>query len=329
MAARKHFFSRGIATSQFPTQVRIVEVGPRDGLQNERGLVSTPDKVEFIRLLSRAGCRYIEVGSFVSKKRVPAMANTSEVMNALSETEPGTRSIKSHATRYSCLVPTPRYMEDALKYPSVHEVAIFASASEAFSQANIQCSMDESLERYEQVIQQAQQHQIPVRGYLSCVIACPYQGFVSSGEVIRMTEALLQMGCYEVSLGDTVGMGTPATVDQMLTDLLQLSSVDTSKLAVHFHDTYGQALANILVSLEKGIQTVDSSVAGLGGCPYAKGATGNVATEDVIYMLDSYGIETGIDLTKLIEASRFICDVLQQPSRSRAGTAIEAKLQKP
>jgi hydroxymethylglutaryl-CoA lyase len=297
------------------SSVKIVEVGPRDGLQNEEHFVSTQDKIELIRRLAAAGCRHIEATSFVSPKWVPQMADHGEIMEELKR--------NPVQARISCLTPTLRYFEQA-KAAGAQEVAIFGSASEAFSQKNINCSIAESLDRFKPLLEAAKVAQIPVRGYVSCVVACPYEGPVLPSKVAQVVTDLLELGCCEISLGDTIGVGTPGSTASML-EAVTAVVPDPSQLAVHFHDTYGQALANIMVSLHHGIATVDSSVSGLGGCPYAAGASGNVATEDVVYMLHGMGIDTGIDLDKLIDAGSFICQVLGKESKSKVATALLSK----
>jgi len=297
-----------------PSRVKIVEVGPRDGLQNEPETVSTATRVELIDRLAESGLKVIESGSFVSPKWVPKMADTTEVM---------ARIRRRDDVSYPVLVPNMRGMDDAVS-AGVGEVAIFAAASESFSRRNINCSIEQSLERFAPVCEAAARHGIRVRGYVSCVLGCPYEGAVAPAAVTRVSRRLLDLGCYEISLGDTIGVGTPLAA-QRLVDTVA-ASVPREALAVHFHDTYGQALANILASLERGIAVVDSSVAGLGGCPYAPGATGNVATEDVLYMLDGMGIETGVDLGPLAVAGRFISDILGRPPASRVARALAAKI---
>ncbi|HEY0523594.1 MAG TPA: hydroxymethylglutaryl-CoA lyase [Stellaceae bacterium] len=296
-----------------PKQVKIVEVGPRDGLQNEPQTVPTDTKVELVRLLGEAGLTVIESGSFVSPKWVPQMADTPMVLAAI-ERRPG--------VSYPVLVPNMKGMEGALA-AGVGEVAIFGAASESFSRRNINCSIAESLDRFAPVAETARQHGIRVRGYISCVVDCPYEGPVAPEAVARVAERLLAMGCYEISLGDTIGTATPARVQAMLDAVAAVMPVD--KLAVHFHDTYGQAIANIYASLERGVAVVDSSVAGLGGCPYAKGASGNVATEDVVYLLDGLGCRTGVDLRRVFEAGRFIGRALGRPPASKVSRALEGK----
>jgi hydroxymethylglutaryl-CoA lyase len=296
-----------------PGCVRIVEVGPRDGLQNEPQTVPTAVKIELIERLTDAGLRAVEATAFVSPKWVPQMADNAQVMAGIRR-RPG--------TAYPVLVPNLKGFEAALA-AGVKEVAVFAAASEAFSQKNINCSIDESLERFRPVTEAAHRHGILVRGYLSCVLGCPYEGEIAAEAVAAVTQRLWEMGCYEISLSDTIGTGTPGKAQAMIEAAAR--RVPLTALAAHYHDTYGQALANIHASLQCGVAVFDSSVAGLGGCPYAKGATGNVATEDVVYMLHGLGIETGVDLDKLLDAAEFICAVLGRPSSSKVGRALGAK----
>ncbi|MFJ7885426.1 hydroxymethylglutaryl-CoA lyase [Pseudomonas sp. NPDC096917] len=292
-----------------PAHVRLIEVGPRDGLQNEAQPISVADKVQLVNALTDAGLGYIEVGSFVSPKWVPQMAGSADVFAQI-QRKPG--------VVYGALAPNMRGFEDALA-AGVKEVAVFAAASEAFSQRNINCSISESLARFVPIIESAQQHGISVRGYVSCVLGCPYEGQVSAQQVAAVAKELYTMGCYEVSLGDTIGTGT-ATATRAMFEAVG-AVVPREKLAGHFHDTYGQALVNIYASLLEGINVFDSSIAGLGGCPYAKGASGNVATEDVLYMLNGMGIETGVDLDKLLLAGEHICNVLGRVTGSRVAKA--------
>jgi len=308
--------SRLLSLSSSSTEVTIVEVGPRDGLQNETTTPLTVNqRVELVRLLARAGCPKIEVGSFVSPKWVPAMANSDQVYERLHDLK-GT-------TTLSCLVPNTKGMQDAQRV-QVDEIAIFAAASESFSQKNINCSIDESMARYTDIIKMAKHSNIPVRGYLSCVVACPYEGSVDPRIVAQRTQQLLDMGCYEVSLGETIGVATAASTRDMLQAVI--ATVPAERLAVHFHDTYGQAVANTLVALEEfDIRVVDAAVAGLGGCPYAPGAAGNLATEDLLYLLDGLGVTTGVDMARLVEGATFVSDILGRPSRSKAGVAFAAK----
>ena len=296
-----------------PKSVKIVEVGPRDGLQNEQGLVPLAAKVALVEQLAAAGCSVIETGSFVSPRWVPQMADSAAVFQQIK---------RQHNVRYTALTPNLQGMEAAIE-AKADEVAIFGAASEAFSQKNINCSIVQSLERFLPVIELAQKHQLPVRGYVSCVLGCPYEGYIAPQKVVEVSQLLIEMGCYEVSLGDTIGVGTPVKTKQMLDAVL--NNLPEDKLAVHFHDTFGQALANILVALQQGISTIDSAVSGLGGCPYAKGASGNVATEDLIYMLDGMNIETGINLNQLTQAGLTMMQALGRPSKSKVALAITAE----
>jgi hydroxymethylglutaryl-CoA lyase len=293
--------------------INIVEVGPRDGLQNEKDIVPTDIKIEFIKRLINSGLRTIETTSFVSPKWVPQMADHSEVIKNL--------PLSPHV-HFPALVPNLQGLENALKV-GVKDIAVFAAASETFSQKNINCSIDESLNEFTQIIKIALAQGLRVRGYISCVLGCPYEGKVPHSAVIKVAKALFEAGCYEVSLGDTIGVGTPGQARAMLKAVA--NEIPVKQLALHFHDTYGQALANILACLDQGVNTLDSSVAGLGGCPYAKGATGNVATEEVLYMLNGLGLKTDIDLDKLIEAGVYICDYLKKPNRSKVAVALLAK----
>jgi hydroxymethylglutaryl-CoA lyase len=292
-----------------PQRVRLVEVGPRDGLQNESHPVSVSDKLQLVQDLTDAGVSYIEAGSFVSPKWVPQMAGSAELFAGIQPRD---------GVTYAALAPNLRGFEDALA-AGVKEVAVFAAASEAFSQRNINCSISESLDRFLPIMEAARLHGISVRGYVSCVLGCPYEGDIAPKQVAAVANELFAMGCYEVSLGDTIGTGTPGAT-RTLFDVVA-GQIPRGKLAGHFHDTYGQALANIYASLLEGIQVFDSSVAGLGGCPYAKGATGNVASEDVVYLLQGLGIETGIDLDKLIAAGQRISDTLGRANGSRVAKA--------
>ena len=295
-----------------PSHVRLVEVGPRDGLQNEAQPISVADKVQLVDALSAAGLSYIEVGSFVSPKWVPQMAGSAEVFAQI-QRKPG--------VTYGALAPNLRGFEDALA-AGVKEVAVFAAASEAFSQRNINCSISESLERFAPIMAAAKQHGVSVRGYVSCVLGCPYEGEIAPEQVAAVARELYAMGCYEVSLGDTIGTGTAGATRRLFEAVG--AQVPRDKLAGHFHDTYGQAIANIYASLLEGITVFDSSIAGLGGCPYAKGASGNVATEDVLYLLNGLGIDTGIDLERLIGAGQQISQVLGRPTGSRVAKVRNA-----
>ena len=299
--------------NQFPKSVKIVEVGPRDGLQNETKLITAQDKISLINQLADAGLKNIESGSFVSPKWVPQMATSTDVFNGLT---------RNHDVTYAALTPNLKGFEAALS-ANADEVAIFGAASEAFSQKNINCSIAESLERFEPIMSAAKKANIPVRGYVSCVIACPYDGQIAPEQVADVAEKLFKMGCYEISLGDTIGVGTAASVQKMLQAVS--ARIPTDKLAVHFHDTYGQALTNIYTALQNDIAIIDTAIAGLGGCPYAKGASGNVATEDVVYLLNGLGIETGINFDKLLQAGWFISDVLGKAPISKVSTAFRAQ----
>ncbi|EOY08783.1 hypothetical protein QUC31_010754 [Theobroma cacao] len=296
-----------------PGYVKIVEVGPRDGLQNEKEIVPTTVKVQLIKMLVSSGLTVVEATSFVSPKWVPQLADAKDVMDAIQNIQGG---------RFPVLTPNLKGFEAAVA-AGAKEVAIFASASESFSKSNINCSIKDSLARYRDVASAARELSLPVRGYISCVVGCPVEGTVPPSKVAYVAKQLFDMGCSEISLGDTIGVGTPGTVIPMLENVIHVVPID--KLAVHFHDTYGQALSNILISLQMGISTVDSSVSGLGGCPYAKGASGNVATEDVVYMLNGLGVETHVDLEKLMLAGDFICKHLGRPSSSKTAVALSSK----
>lgn len=296
-----------------PHAVRIVEVGPRDGLQNEPTTVAPETKIALIERLADAGLKSIEAGAFVSPRWVPQMADSAAVLRGITK-HPG--------VAYPVLVPNLRGF-DAAVAAGVEEIAVFAAASETFSRKNINCSIAESIERFRPVVQAAQRHGIRVRGYVSCAVGCPYEGEVKPAQAAKVATALADLGCYEISLGDTLGVGTPGKVVAMIEAAAREVPID--RLAAHFHDTYGQALVNIYAALELGVAAVDSSVAGLGGCPYAQGAAGNVATEDVVYMLDGLGIETGVDLDKLHRAGAFICAALEREPASKVARALAAK----
>jgi hydroxymethylglutaryl-CoA lyase len=298
----------------FPRKVRIVDVAPRDGLQNEPRSVPASVKIELIERLQDAGLAAIEATAFVSPKWVPQMADHAEVMAGIRR-RPG--------IAYPVLVPNMKGFE-AASAAGAEEIAVFGAASETFSRKNINCSIAESLERFEPVVAAARARGIRVRGYISCAAGCPYEGEVKPAAVADLAGKLYRMGCYEVSLGDTIGVGTPKRIRAVIEAVAK--RVPIAKIGGHYHDTYGQALANVYASLEMGVKTFDSSVAGLGGCPYAKGATGNVATEDVIYMLDGLGIDTGVDLEKLFRAGKFICRALGREPASRVARALAAKL---
>ncbi|HQU89980.1 MAG TPA: hydroxymethylglutaryl-CoA lyase [Denitromonas sp.] len=296
-----------------PTKVRIVDVGPRDGLQNEKQIISTEVKVELIARLGAAGLKTIEAASFVSPKWVPQMGDNSEVMARI-ERLPG--------ITYPVLTPNLKGFEAALA-AGVTEVAVFGAASESFSQKNINCSIAESLQRFEPVMAAAKAAGVKVRGYVSCVLGCPYEGEIAPAAVAEVAATLFDMGCYEISLGDTIGTGTPGKTQRMLEAVAARVAID--KLAGHYHDTYGQALANIYASLEMGVAVFDASVGGLGGCPYAAGASGNVATEDVVYLLNGLGIETGIDLNTLVDTAAWISAQLGREPSSKVARAVLAK----
>jgi hydroxymethylglutaryl-CoA lyase len=298
---------------KLPPRVRMVEVAPRDGLQNEQAIVPVEVKVGLIDRLSEAGLPAIESASFVSPKWVPQMADGAQVMAAIRR-RPG--------VRYPALTPNPKGFEAALA-AGCDEVAVFVAASETFSRKNINCSIAESLERARPVADAAKFHGVRVRGYISCVLGCPYEGEIAPERVRDVAHALKKMGCYEISLGDTIGTGTPGKTQRLVATVAE--AVLVAEQAGHFHDTYGQALANVYAALQLGVATFDSSVAGLGGCPYARGATGNVASEDVLYLLEGLGIETGVNMTRLRIAGKFICDFLGRPTTSRVARALDAK----
>jgi hydroxymethylglutaryl-CoA lyase len=293
--------------------VRIVEVGPRDGLQNEKTPVSVADRIAFIEALIGAGLNPIEVGAFVSPKAIPQMVGSAEVL----------RGVSGHTgTEFHVLVPNEKGYE-ASQAAGAKVIAVFASASEGFSRANINCTIAESIERFKPVLARAKADRIKVRGYISCVLGCPYDGEVKPQAVVDVARTLFDLGCYEISLGDTIGVGTAAKARQLLRAVA--GEVPMPKLAMHFHDTYGQALANLYAGMEEGCRVIDSAAAGLGGCPYAPGATGNVATEDVVYMLEGMGIETGVDMGKLVAATNTISRLIGRPPVSRVASALNAK----
>lgn len=298
---------------RLPAEVRMVEVGPRDGLQNEAKSVSAAVKIALVERLADAGLRAVEAGAFVSPKWVPQMADSAEVLTGLKR-KPG--------VRYPVLVPNMRGY-DAARSAGAEEIAIFAAASETFSQRNTNCSIAESFDRFAPVVAAAKRDRVAVRGYVSCVVDCPYEGSIAPAAVASVAHRLLELGCYEVSLGETIGTATPTRLQAMLSAVLE--AVRREKLAVHLHDTYGQALANLMAAMELGIAVADSSVAGLGGCPYARGASGNVASEDVLYLLNGLGIRTGVDLEKLAAAGRFISIELGREPASKVARALAAK----
>jgi len=296
----------------YPRQVTILEVGPRDGLQNELSFVATQHKIDLIDLLSQTGLEYIEVTSFVSAKAIPQLADSDDVFRAI---------IKPDHVHFSALVPNERGMEKAIE-AGVKEIAIFTAASEQFNQRNINCSIDESIARFKPVMTLAKQYQIHVRAYVSCVLGCPYEGNISPRQVVNVAHKLFELGVDELDLGDTIGVGTPKQTNALIEAIR--TYVPLSKISMHFHDTYGQAIANIYAALESGISRFDSSVAGLGGCPYARGASGNVATEDVLYLMHGLGIETGIDIYKIVAAGDMICKILGKKNQSKVANALLA-----
>jgi hydroxymethylglutaryl-CoA lyase len=295
--------------------VRIIEMGPRDGLQNEKTPLSPADRIAFVRALVEAGLRTVEVGAFVSAKAIPQMVGSDEVMRGVGDL-PG---------EFHVLVPNVKGYE-AARAAGAKVISVFAAASESFSRANINCSIQESLERFKPVIAHARTDGIKVRGYVSCVLGCPYEGEVKAQAVVDVAKALWDLGCYEISLGDTIGVGTPRKAREMLRAVG--GDVPAARLAMHFHDTYGQALANLYAGMEEGVRVIDSAAGGLGGCPFAPGATGNVATEDVVYMLEGMGISTGVDMTKLLAATNGISRLIGRPPLSRVASALNAKAQR-
>jgi hydroxymethylglutaryl-CoA lyase len=293
--------------------VRIVEVGPRDGLQNEKTPVSVADRIAFIEALIGAGLNPIEVGAFVSPKAIPQMVGSAEVL----------RGVSGHTgAEFHVLVPNEKGYE-ASQAAGAKVIAVFASASEGFSRANINCTVAESIERFKPVLARAKADRIKVRGYISCVLGCPYDGEVKLQAVVDVAKTLFDLGCYEISLGDTIGVGTAAKARQLLRAVA--GEVPMAKLAMHFHDTYGQALANLYAGMEEGCRVIDSAAGGLGGCPYAPGATGNVATEDVVYMLEGMGISTGVDMARLVAATNTVSKLIGRPPVSRVASALNAK----
>ena len=293
-----------------PRKVKIVEVGPRDGLQNEKQVVPTAIKIELIERLAAAGLPVVEATSFVSPKWVPQMGDNAAVLQGIT---------RHPATVYTVLTPNLQGFDAAVQ-AGASEVAIFAAASEAFSRKNINCSIAESLKRFEPVISAASALEIPVRGYVSCVVGCPYEGTIAPHQAASVARTLHDMGCYEISLGDTIGVGNPATIQRMLEACAGVVPIE--RLAGHYHDTYGMAIANIYASLQLGVAVFDASIAGLGGCPYAKGASGNVATEDVVYLMQGLGIETGVDLSKLAVIGDWISTAINRPNGAKAGRAL-------
>jgi hydroxymethylglutaryl-CoA lyase len=293
--------------------VRIVEVGPRDGLQNEKASISVADRIAFIEALIGAGLHTVEVGAFVSPKAIPQMVGSDQVLRGVSHIA---------GAEFHVLVPNEKGFE-ASQQAGAKVIAVFASASEGFSRANINCSVAESIERFKPVLTRAKADGIKVRGYISCVLGCPFDGEVKPQAVVDVARTLWDLGCYEVSLGDTIGVGTPVKARQLLRAVA--GSVPMAKLAMHFHDTYGQALANLYAGMEEGARVIDSAAGGLGGCPYAPGATGNVATEDVVYMLEGMGVTTGVDMAKLLAATNEVSKLIGRPPVSRVAAALNAK----
>ena len=294
-------------------QVRIVEVGPRDGLQNEKAQVTVDARVAFIESLLAAGLHTVEVGAFVSPRAIPQMVGSDEVLRRVSRHGGG---------EFHVLVPNEKGYE-AARAAGAKVIAVFGSASEGFSRANINCSVAESIERFKPVIARARADGLKVRGYISCVLGCPYDGEIKPKAVVDVAKILWDLGCYEVSLGDTIGVGTPTKARELLRTVA--GHVPLAHLAMHFHDTYGQALANLYAGIEEGCRVIDSAAGGLGGCPYAPGATGNVATEDVVYMLEGMGVSTGVDMTKLLQATNEISGLIGRPPVSRVAAALNAK----
>ncbi len=302
-------------TTNIPKTVRIVEVGPRDGLQNEHVQIASEHKIRFIDLLTEAGLPIIEATSFVSPRAIPQLSDADTVMAGIT---------RAPSTQYPVLVPNIKGMERALK-AGVRSIAVFTGASETFTQHNINATIEESLTNFRPVVERAQRENIPVRGYISTVFGCPYEGKVDPQKVVWVTHELLALGVSEISLGDTIGVATPDQVVDVLNLLLEQAKVPAERIGVHFHDTRGTALANVLMALQMGINTIDSSAGGLGGCPYAPGAAGNLATEDLVYMLDGMGIQSGVDLQKVVAATRFIAPFLNHAPTSKYYQAATAQ----
>lgn len=313
--ARKILLKR-INKKYYSNFVKIVEVGPRDGLQNEKKIIPTAIKIDFINKLSETGLQVVEVTSFVSPKWVPQMSDNVEVFKGIQKFE---------GINYPVLVPNVKGLEKAIEV-GAKEVSIFGTPSETFSRKNTNCSVTESMSKMKEIINIAKKNNLKIRGYVSCVVACPYEGAIKPFAVASLSSALLELGCYEISLGDTIGVGTPKKVKSLLNEIKEIG--DLSKFALHLHDTYGQAIGNIYTGLDYGIRTFDSSVAGLGGCPYAEGATGNVATEDVLYFLSEQGLETRINLEKLTKVGEFISTQLEKKNQSKVGNALLSKVKK-
>jgi hydroxymethylglutaryl-CoA lyase len=298
----------------YPSEVTIIEVGPRDGLQNEPADVPTSIKVDLINLLSQSGLRHIEATSFVSAKAIPQLADGEDIFRRIS---------KPAGVEFSALVPNEHGMKKALGV-GVKSIAIFTAASELFNQHNINCSIAESIARFEPVLDLARAQKVHVRGYISCVLGCPYEGKILPGQVIRVAEKLMDLGIDEISLGDTIGVGTPKQTKDLITAMVK--HLPLERLALHFHDTYGQAVANTYAALECGVSRFDSSVAGLGGCPYARGASGNVATEDLLYLMHGLGVETGVDIYQIVAAGDMICNALKRRNQSKVANALLANM---
>ncbi len=294
-----------------PEKVTLVEVGPRDGLQNQPHTLTPAERIAFIELLSNAGLTQIEAGSFVSPSRIPQLADTDQVFKGLPA---------NSAVRYFALVPNVQGLEDAID-AGVQDIAVFTAASDAFTQKNINCSVEESLDRIAALMPIAEQNNLRVRGYVSCTLGCPYEGKIDPERVATVSKSLMDLGCYELSLGDTIGVGTPEKARQLIRTVSR--HVPIAALAAHFHDTYGQALANLYAVMQEGVTVIDSAIAGLGGCPYARGASGNVATEDVLYLLNGLDIETGVDMEALLRANHYVCSHLGQPNHSKVAAALQ------
>ncbi|XP_033215554.1 hydroxymethylglutaryl-CoA lyase, mitochondrial [Belonocnema kinseyi] len=307
-------FIRNLPNSRsYSDFVKVVEVGPRDGLQNEKKIIPTPVKVDFINRLSETGLQVIEATSFVSPKWVPQMYDSAEVFKQIK---------KVKGVNYPVLIPNAKGLEKAIEV-GAKEIAIFSSPSESFSKKNTNCTLSENMERMKEIICLAKKSDLTIRGYISCIIGCPYEGSMKPAVVAALASALLDLGCYEVSLGDTIGVGTPKKVKSLLSEMREVD--DLSKFALHFHDTYGQAIGNTYTGLDEGIRIFDSSVSGLGGCPYAAGATGNVATEDLLYFLHEQGLQTGVDLNKMVQVGHFISNQLEKKNQSKVGNALLTK----
>ncbi|XP_051163524.1 hydroxymethylglutaryl-CoA lyase, mitochondrial [Leptopilina boulardi] len=316
MFIARNFFLKKINNKYYSDFVKIIEVGPRDGLQNEKKIIPTSIKVDFINKLSETGLKTVEVTSFVSPKWVPQMADNEQVFKQIKKYE---------NINYPVLVPNVKGLEKAIEV-GVKEIAIFGSPSETFSRKNTNCSVTENMLKMKEIIDLAKRNNLKIRGYVSCIIACPYEGAMKPFSVASLSSALLELGCYEISLGDTIGVGTPKKIKSLLNEIKEIG--DFNKFALHLHDTYGQAIGNIYTGLDYGIRTFDSSVAGLGGCPYAEGASGNVATEDVLYFLNEQGLETGINLEKVAKVGDFISNQLERKNQSKVGNALLSKVKK-